>query len=155
MENKVDALRLFHNFVHRNWLFAPEASFEDFQVFASKTPVFIAKPVDEMCGNGIRKINAELLTHEEKESLYAELQSNRMLLEECLTAHQDINLGTKGLSTFRIFTIIDNRGGVKILKAKYRAGVGEQITDTADGCIAYPVSIENGIIEGPRSKRSV
>jgi hypothetical protein len=72
-----------------------------------------------------------------------------MLLEECLKAHDDIYFGTKALSTFRVYTMMDGKGDVHVLKAKYRVGTGEAITDTADGCIAYPISIENGVIEGP------
>ena len=45
--------------------------------------------------------------------------------------------------------MIDKNGDVHILKAKYRVGVGDAITDTSEGCIAYPISIEHGCIEGP------
>jgi hypothetical protein len=43
--------------------------------------------------------------------------------------------------------ILDKTGNY--LKAKYRVGTGNSITDTADGCIAYPISIKYGIIKGP------
>ena len=45
--------------------------------------------------------------------------------------------------------MIDRKWEVHILKAKYRVGTGDAITDTADGCIAYPISIKYGVIEGP------
>lgn len=147
--NKVDALKLFHDFVSRQWLYATQSSFDEFLNFVSKTPVFIAKPVHGWEGIGIEKHAVSGVSEEELKALYDHLVSNDMLLEECLKAHDDIYLGTKALSTFRLYTMIDRKGDVHILKAKYRVGTGDAITDTADGCIAYPISIEYGVIEGP------
>ena len=149
LENKAEALNLFSGLVSRNWLYAPKASFDEFLVFVDKTPVFIAKPVGGMCGKGIEKHSTSNTTEEELKALYNHLASDDMLLEECLKAHDDIYLGTTALSTFRIYTMIDQKGEVHILKAKYRVGTGNTITDTAEGCIAYPISIEYGVIEGP------
>ena len=149
LENKAEALNLFRDLVSRNWLYAPQASIEEFIEFTMKTPVFIAKPVDGMCGKGIEKYSIIGISDDERKKLFGRLAANKMLLEECLKAHDDIYLGTKALSTFRIYTMIDGKGDVHVLKAKYRVGTGDAITDTADGCIAYPVSIEYGVIEGP------
>ena len=72
-----------------------------------------------------------------------------MLLEECLKAHDNIFLETTALSTFRIITLIDKKGIVHVLKAKYRVGTGHAIIDTGEECIHYPISVEFGIVEGP------
>lgn len=147
--NKVEALELFNDFVSRRWLYAPKSSFSEFVDFVNKTPAFIAKPVDKYEGEGIEKHSTSGVSEEDLKTLYDYLVSNGMLLEECLKAHDDIYLGTKSLNTFRLYTMIDGKGDVHILKAKYRAGTGDAITDTAEGCIAYPISIEHGVIEGP------
>lgn len=147
--NKVEALELFNDFVSRRWLYAPKSSFSEFVDFVNKTPVFIAKPVDKYEGEGIEKHFTSGVSEEDLKALYNYLVSNGMLLEECLKAHDDIYLGTKSLNTFRLYTMIDGKGDVHVLKAKYRAGTGDAITDTAEGCIAYPISIEHGVIEGP------
>lgn len=149
LENKAEALNLFRDLVSRNWLYAPNSSFEKFKEFISKTPVFIAKPVGGMCGKGIEKHCTSGVSEDGLKKLYNHLTTDDMLLEECLKAHDQIYLGTMALSTFRIYTMIDNKGEVHVLKAKYRVGTGKAITDTADGCIAYPISIEHGVIEGP------
>ena len=149
LENKADALWLFRDLVSRNWLYATKSSYEDFITFVEKTPVFIAKPVGGMCGEGIEKHSVDRVSENELKQLYNQLVAKDMLLEECLKAHDDIYLGTTALSTFRIYTMIDQKGEVHVLKAKYRVGTGDAITDTADGCIAYPISIEHGVIEGP------
>lgn len=147
--NKVDALEFFSDFVSRRWLYAPKSSFSEFMDFVNKTPVFIAKPVDKYEGEGIEKHSTSGVPEEDLKTLYNHLVSNGMLLEECLKAHDDIYLGTKSLNTFRLYTMMDGKGNVHVLKAKYRAGTGDAITDTASGCIAYPISIEHGVIEGP------
>ena len=149
LENKAEALNLFKDLVSRNWLYAPNSCFSEFMDFIRKTPVFIAKPVGGMCGNGIEKHSTNGVTAEYLQTLFNHLVEGDMLLEECLKAHDDIYLGTTALSTFRIYTMIDQKGEVHILKAKYRVGTGDAITDTANGCIAYPISIKYGVIEGP------
>ena len=149
LENKVEALKLFKDLVKRAWLYAPESQFEDFKVFVSKSPVFIAKPVGGKCGRGIAKYSTSGVSEPDLKTLYNQLVTDNMLLEECLKAHDDIYLGTSALSTFRVYTIMDRKGDVHILKAKYRVGTGDAITDTANGCIAYPISIKYGVIEGP------
>ena len=151
LENKAEALELFKDLVSRNWLYAPKSTFDDFMGFVKKTPVFIAKPVGGMCGVGIEKYNiTNESSMEELKTLYNRLVTDDMLCEECLKTHDDIYLGTTALSTFRIFSMIDKKGDVHVLKAKFRAGIGDAITDATDGCcIHYPVSIQYGVIEGP------
>jgi hypothetical protein len=149
LKNKVETLEFFSDFVSREWLYAPKSSFSEFMDFINKTPVFIAKPVDKYEGEGIEKYSTSGVSEEDLKTLYNHLVSNGMLLEECLKAHDDIYLGTKSLNTFRLYTMMDGKGDVHVLKAKYRAGTGDAITDTASGCIAYPISIEYGVIEGP------
>lgn len=149
VSNKVDALEFFDEFVSREWLYTPKSSFSEFMDFVNKTPVFIAKPVDKSDGEGIEKHSTSGVSEENLKTLYNHLVSNGMLLEECLRTHDDIYLGTIALSTFRIYTMIDGKGEVHVLKAKYRVGTGDAITDTAEGCVAYPISIEYGVIEGP------
>lgn len=149
LKNKADGLNLFNNLVSRSWLYAPKSSFDEFVDFVNKTPVFIAKPVEGLKGHGIEKHSTSGFSEEDLKTLYNHLVADDMLIEECLKAHDDIYLGTKALSTFRIYTMIDGKGDVHVLKAKYRVGTGDAITDTDDGCIAYPISIEYGVIEGP------
>lgn len=149
LENKAEALNLFKDLVSRNWLYVPKSSYEEFLAFVKKTPVFIAKPVGGMCGEGIEKHFTDEASDDDLKNIYNQFVSKDMLLEECIKAHDDIYLGTTALSTFRIYTMIDSKGDVHVLKAKYRVGTGKAITDTADGCIAYPISIKYGVIEGP------
>lgn len=149
LENKAEALNLFKDLVSRAWLYTPKSSFDEFRAFVKKTPVFIAKPVGGQEGEGIEKHSTNEASEEDLKTLFNHLVEGDMLIEECIKAHDDIYLGTTALSTFRIYTMIDPKGEVHILKAKYRVGTGNAITDTADGCIAYPISIKYGVIEGP------
>ena len=149
LKNKAEALNLFRDLVSRRWIYIANSSFSEFNEFVNKTPVFIAKPVGGMHGWGIEKHSINGYSEEDMKKLYDQLVAKDMLLEECLKANDDIFLGTKALSTFRLYTMMDKKGVVHVLKAKYRVGTGDAITDTADGCIAYPISIKYGVIEGP------
>ena len=149
LRNKVEMLEFFNEFVSREWLYAPKSSFGEFMDFVNKVPVFIAKPAGGVEGHGIEKHSPSGVSEEDLKTLYNHFVSDDMLLEECLKAHDDIYLGTKSLNTFRLYTMMDRKGDVHVLKAKYRAGTGDAITDTDEGCIAYPISIEYGVIEGP------
>ena len=150
LENKAEALNLFKDFISRAWLYVTESSFEEFLAFCKQTPVFIAKPVRGQEGKGIEKHSTSEISEEDMKTLYNHLVAEDMLLEECIYAHDDIHLGTTALSTFRIFTMIDVKGTVHVLKAKYRVGIGDAITDASDGlCVHYPISIKHGVIEAP------
>lgn len=147
LENKAEALNLLKDLVSRAWLYTPKSSFEEFKDFVKKTPVFIAKPVGGQCGMGIEKYSTRDESEENMKTLFYHLVAEDMLLEECIKAHDDI---ATALSTFRIITMIDGKGEVHVLKAKYRAGIGDAITDATDGlCVHYPISIKYGVIEGP------
>ncbi len=149
LENKAEALNLFKDLVSRDWLYTPKSTFSEFMHFVHKTPVFMAKPVGGQEGEGIEKHTTCGATEVDLKTLYNHLVEDDMLIEECIKAHDDIYLETTALSTFRIYTMIDKKGEVHVLKAKYRVGTGDAITDTANGCIAYPISIKYGVVEGP------
>ena len=149
LKNKAEALSLFKELIKRAWVYAPKVSFSEFVDFVKQNPVFIAKPENGLKGKGIEKHSINVISEEDMKNLYNHFVADNMLLEECLRPHDDIFLGTASLSTFRIYTMVDNKGDVHVLKAKYRVGTGDAITDTSDGCIAYPISIKYGIIEGP------
>lgn len=149
LENKSEALNLFKDLVFRNWIYPSHSQFDDFLNFCKKTPFVIAKPVCGMKGKGIKKYDLSNKTTDELYVFFSSMVKEDMLLEECLRAHDEIFFQTQSLSTFRIYTMIDKQGNVHILKAKYRVGTGSALTDTSDGCIAYPISIQHGVIEGP------
>ena len=150
LDNKAEALELFKDLVSRNWQYVPKSSFDKFKDFVNKTPVFIAKPVRGQEGKGIEKHSISKTSEEDLKKLYDHLVAEDMLLEECIYTHSDIHLGTTALSTFRVFTMIDGKGTVHVLKAKYRAGIGDAITDATDGlCVHYPISVKYGVVEAP------
>lgn len=150
LENKAEALNLFKDLISRKWLYVPKSSYTEFVDFCKATPIFISKPIGGMCGEGIEKHIVDCFSDEELKELWNRFVADDILIEECIKAHDDIYLGSAALSTFRIFTMIDRKGDVHILKAKYRVGIGDSIVDTADGeSVHYPISIKYGIVEGP------
>lgn len=147
--NKPETLKTFSEYVKRSWIYPKESTLNDFLDFVNKNKIVIVKPVDGMCGEGIFKKDYTNFSASEIEIDYRDFVTKNFLVEECITVHKDLNLNNKSLNTFRVFTMMDSRGGVHILKAKFRAGVGDSIVDAADGSVHYPVSVEHGIIEGP------
>lgn len=153
LENKVEALKLFSKYVRRDWCYPKEMTLEQYENFVYRIreqgKALIVKPLGGMCGEGIFKKSYLNVKDDEIEKDYNHFVENDYLVEECLIVHPDLNLNNKSLNTFRVFTFLDKNGVIQVVKAKFRAGVGESIVDATLGCIHYPVNIEYGIIEGP------
>ena len=147
--NKQKTLKYFSEYIKRKWIYPKESTEIEFISFVKNHPVLIVKPIDGMCGEGIFRKDYTNVSDYLIASDYKEYVEKNLLVEECIAAHNDLNLNNKSLNTFRIFTMIDSSGEPHVLKAKFRAGVGDSVVDAADGSIHYPISIKYGIIEGP------
>ena len=150
--NKPETLKTFSEYVKRCWVYPKESTLDEFVEFINKNKIVIVKPVDGMCGEGIFKKDYTDISESEIEIDYRNFVTKNLLVEECITVHKALDLNNKSnksLNTFRVFTMMDSRGEVHILKAKFRAGVGNSIVDAADGSVHYPISVEYGIVEGP------
>lgn len=59
-----------------------------------------------------------------------------------------MSFNNSSVNTIRIYSVLDNKGNVHILKAVLRVGVGESIVDNFhSGGVIYPINIEHGFIE--------
>jgi len=75
-------------------------------------------------------------------------------LEEIVQQHPAMAFGGKSVNTVRVYSVVDGKGGVHILKAVLRAGVGDSIVDNYhSGGVIYPVNVRHGFIEGPGIQR--
>lgn len=146
---KPETLKFFSEYVNRHWIYPKEATIDEWISFVRQNRIVIVKPVDGMCGNGIIKKDYTNTSDDNVCADYKLFVENNFLVEECIVVHDNLKLGNSSLNTFRIFTMLDSSGEPHVIKAKFRAGVGESIVDAADGSIHYPISIKYGIIEGP------
>lgn len=158
LENKAEALKLFSKYVKRSWIYPREVSFNDYVTFVNNLGSkamrigggisLIIKPLGGMEGKGIFKRTYSKPTVDELKNDYDNFVRNNYIVEECIRVHPLLDLKNKSLNTFRIFTMLDKNGKVQVIKAKFRAGIGDSVVDATDGSMAYPVNIKYGIIEG-------
>lgn len=149
LNDKVETLKYFSQFVNHEWCYPKEHSVELFTQFVNKCERIICKPVSDEGGKGVALFS-------ESEVGYDELKSNGLLLEECIQQHPAMNLNNASVNTIRVYSLLDKQGKAHILKAVLRAGVGDSVVDNyCSGGVIYPVNVEHGFIEGGASAMQI
>ena len=135
----------FSEFVHRRFLYSETMTFDDFESLYNSSEELFIKPIDDMEGHGIRKIQTKLSTSKES---FNSLIGHKVLIEECIQQHPSMNLGNSSVNSVRILTALDIHGHAHILRAGLRAGVGDAVVDnfTAGG-VLYQIDINTGRID--------
>lgn len=144
--NKTRFLKAFSKYIHRKWLYAPEASFEDFVQLVSNYDC-IAKPCDGKLGKGIFKIY-KADNHKDDKKLFESCVKDRMLVEQCVEACDELKaFHPQSLNTLRMVTIA-NKEKACVFSGVFRTGVGDSVVDnTHQGGVSVQVNVENGVIE--------
>lgn len=135
----------FAPFLHRRFLDAASASYEDFSAFVDGVDRFISKPFMGASGKGIEVVqnNGRL----PKEQLYREYHDSKCLLEEVVVQHGEMaKLHPESLNTMRIATLRD-RDSIVIMGAALRIGTGSEVVDNfhRNGIVAC-IDIESGVV---------
>lgn len=146
IENKLKFAHNFADFLHRGWLDMTTATEAQLEEFVKKYPVFMAKPVDGMCGKGIEKINAA----EFDGNLYEHLQSfNPAILEECVVQHKDLMaLHPCSVNTCRVITFTQG-STTNVVAAYLRIGNGRHVDNFNNGGMVVPIEEDTGVIIYP------
>ena len=143
--NKFKFLSFFFKYIHRKWLYVPNASYEDFDELISNYDC-IVKPCDETRGHGIRKIfkNAD----GGGRNLYESFVKKGVLVEQCIESCEELQaFHPESLNTIRIVTIA-NKKNAEVFGSFFRMGVGNSVVDNAHaGGIFAQIDIDTGIIE--------
>ena len=144
--NKTRFLKAFSKYIHRKWLYAPEASFEDFVQLVSNYDC-ITKPCDGKLGKGIFKIY-KADNHKDDRKLFESCVKDKMLVEQCVEACEELKaFHPQSLNTLRMVTIA-NKEKACVFSGVFRTGVGDSVVDnTHQGGVSVQVNVENGIIE--------
>lgn len=142
--DKPATLQKFEKYVQRRWLRAKDASYEDFCKLVS-TSDCIVKPCGGDCGQGIFKTNKE--DTQDLKSLYDKCARQDMIVEECVTACDEIaRFHPASLNTLRIITM-QNASDFVILGASLRMGAGGSVIDNISaGGISVLVDEKTGEI---------
>lgn len=140
-------LEAFNDYIKREWLYVPNASAEDVQQFLEKHPYVMEKDNEGMFGNGVKKLTASRI--KSVEEYYAYAKENKVLLEECIVACDEIQgLHPSSLNTIRIMTFVnEDHSDVKVLGAVLRMGDrGAQVDNARANGLFAAIDIETGMV---------
>ena len=143
--NKSLFLQRYSSNVHRKWLVAREASFEQFLEMVGSFDC-IAKPIDGTLGNGIFKIKRGHPTN--GRMLYDDCVKKNILVEECVVGCDELEaFHPASLNTIRVVTISNEEKDV-VFGAFLRMGNNGRCVDNAHaGGIFAQINVESGIVE--------
>ncbi len=145
--DKVRFLSTFKSYIHRWWALASSLTLDELKEKASSFDI-IAKPIDGTRGDGIFKIIGKEVANWQQ--LYNRLVNNNYLLEECITACDELSaFHPSSLNTIRVVTISDGEK-CEVFGALLRMGAhGSVIDNTHAGGVYAPINVETGMIDIP------
>ena len=150
LNDKVETLKYFREFIEHEWCYPVEHNEEEFNQFVEKHQQIIVKPISEEGGKGV-----ELYKRFGDRGGYKVLKQNNYLLEECIKQHPVMCFNNTSVNTIRVYSMLDKQGKAHILKAVLRAGVGDSVVDNFhSGGVIYPVNVEHGFIESYGERRT-
>lgn len=144
--NKTNFLRYFKDNIHREWLYAPDSTFNDFVKLVNKYDCII-KPCDGKLGRGVSKVYRDK-DHNDDRELYEDCKKNRMLVEQCIEACEELKaLHPESLNTIRVVTVA-NKEKACVFSGVLRTGVGDSVVDNSHaGGVSAQINIYNGLVE--------
>lgn len=143
-ERKNEFNEFFSQFIHRDWLYAKDATTNEVTEFVKKHGRVIIKPNASEAGQGIYLLDAADVAQRQLDGIVGE----DIIVEECVVQHPDLCLEGSSVNTIRVATMVDTQGTPHILTAALRCGVGDSVVDNfSTGGVGYPINLELGIIE--------
>lgn len=139
-------LNFFPDYCHRDWIYAPKASFGEFTQLLSKYDCII-KPCDGNLGRGIFKVYKNC-DHKDDKILYDSCVKSRMMVEQCIESCEELKaFHPQSLNTIRVVTV-SNRDKSEVFGSFLRMGRGNSVVDNAHaGGLFAQINIEDGTIE--------
>ena len=130
---------VFHEFIHRDWLYCADASEEEIRQFLSRHAKVMVKPTSASSGKGV---------HAYKGETAEELKRQKFLLEEFVIQHPKMmELNPSCVNTVRIYTILDHQKVPHILSASLRVGgANSEVDNFHAGGVAYPLEPAHGVV---------
>lgn len=103
LKDKVTFLKTFRQFIKRDWLYIPEASFEEFEAFMSRHDAVALKPPLSSWGIGFKKLVTANM--EDPMATYEKLRDGGYLAEEFLKSDDSLAcFHPESLNTLRVIT---------------------------------------------------
>ena len=148
MHDKEKFLVVFNRYIHRQWIRLSNetcATKEELRSLIESSDCII-KPISGSLGQGIRKVSKKDIN--DIDTLYNQLCKEGVLVEECLTAIDEIqSFNPESLNTIRVVTISKKPKAI-IFGAFIRIGRKGAVVDNAHaGGIFAQINVDSGIIE--------
>ena len=143
-ENKNEFNTIFEKYLKRDWIDVTTRSKEDVIKFIEKHKIFMAKPIDGGCGQGIEKIKVN--EYKSLDELYNKLTegNNNFELEEVIKQHPEVNkIYPDAINTVRVVTILKD-GIPHVICAYFRIGNGKFVDNFNSGGMVAPVNEQTG-----------
>ena len=146
LDNKVMTLKIFSEFVHRDWLDSTTCSIEEFKNFIAKHPNFFIKPIVGSLGKDAAIVQIDINADIEK--LFDIIKERNCIIEEIITQHESISeFCPDTLNTIRVNTLTDIHGVVHIMTTGGRFGrVGKVVDNFFSGGFFVAIDTETGKI---------
>ena len=146
-DNKVVYMKTFSKYLGRDWLYAPEASFEQFIDFCKRNPKMIVKHANGCGGKGIHVFEYKGQTNEDLKSVYERYKEDDCLIEEFIQQKGILHdLNPDSVNCVRICTM-RFKDHVEIFQTFIKMGNGHVCVDNAgQGGIFAPIDKDTGIV---------
>jgi len=144
LHNKVTFLNTFHSYVHRSWLFLPQASDQEVldMIASSRT---ILKPIDGSRGTGIFFIEQG---EQVPSTRIQEWRKDKLLMEECLHSEESIAaFNPESLNTIRLVMFRQGNEVIPYSAALRMGRRGHQVDNAHAGGIRALIDIPSGILQ--------
>lgn len=138
----------FSDFVHRDYLYVPEASYAEFSAFLDAHDALIVKPDRGIMGQGIEKLCTRDV--EDRKAFYEKCRTEKRLVEQVIEQHEALDKISPCVNSVRINAARDVRGRVRLIGGCLKCGAKGAVADNFhSGGAAYPLNLENGAVTGP------
>jgi len=147
LHNKHSFNALFHPYIHRDWLYLPDADSEEISSFLQKNSSALLKPVGRCEGRGIEFLESQ---NPDTENTLLEHANDPCILEAFIHQHPAMAaLNPTSVNTVRIITVRRNKDLLFLGAALRCGGPGSHIDNFHNGGSAYPIDLETGVVCGP------
>lgn len=127
-DEKPEFDKAFSKYLHRDYLYLKDASWEDFEKFLEGKDCFFAKDPKGMFGLGVQKYT--LSEVEDLKALFDELKSHEILCEESLTQCEEMaEFNDTSINTLRVVSMVPANGEPEIVGGLLRLGRKGRIAD--------------------------
>jgi hypothetical protein len=146
LENKLEFYEAYKDFI-----FHPFCKLQDIinktseakAVLENKTGKMVLKDSLGQCGFDVEIVKTEKYKDLDELAIYMKSKGYDMA-EAFIQQHDELNkISSTGLNTVRMFTIINNEGGVDFVGARLRISVNSHVDNLASGNIACPIDSNN------------